>query len=778
MANSSSELNRERLPIKLVMPKQGTEKKVPAGGGPSEPFRVVDSSFRDSLSRQITGIEGALAPQIAKLGAAPIRVKLIPQACAKSHRPKNLFSDDSCPVIGAGRLGELFLEATTEGLRNLKEKIETNDKEYMIKEISCLESMEVVTPTFRCNGLSAKELLQRSVRKREGFILKAKLFSLSSSELQERNITDFLEACSKNKIKVNRNGYSNNSNVFVLECKSTDEIEAISKVIGVRSLKGMPSFRTMYPKMHDIKPLPAVPSMAGATGDYPTVVVVDTGISDKIAELKPWIVGRIQSVAPNARNTEHGTFVAGLICWGGIINPSLPHIDKYPCAVFDLQVMPNSDPSRGAIESLSEQELLGTLEQALIAHSNEYKVWNISLGMDSICSLDEFSELAEELDNLQEKYQVTFVISSGNYDSLPLLNYPREGLQISHGRITAPADSVLGVTVGSVSHAAYKNDKLLKFDPSSFSRHGAGPNYIIKPDLVHFGGGSSLDGRSVDGIRSVTEHGTAECIGTSFSAPLVSRTLAQIYHQITPSPSPILAKALLVHHAKDPRGNGRIPDGEENFFGFGVPSTVPYCLECSPYNTTLVFEDALRPGYYLEWDDFPYPPSLHREGRYFGQIRMTLALAPSRGSRWGTEYCETHIDAHFGVYYDKTSRKTGKVKTVLNGLVPPEHKNPGRLYETFQIQQLRKWAPVRTYYGDCGENGERGNRWRLSLRLLTRHNIEYADSFKPQKFALVISIEDNKKKAPVYDEMARILLNRFQSQNLAVRTPTRIRRTT
>ena len=31
------------------------------------------------------------------------------------------------------------------------------------------------------------------------------------------------------------------------------------------------------------------------------------------------------------------------------------------------------------------------------------------------------------------------------------------------------------------------------------------------------------------------------------SAPLVSRTLAQIYHEITPSPSPVLARALLTH---------------------------------------------------------------------------------------------------------------------------------------------------------------------------------------------------------------------------------------
>jgi hypothetical protein len=86
-----------------------------------------------------------------------------------------------------------------------------------------------------------------------------------------------------------------------------------------------------------------------------------------------------------------------------------------------------------------------------------------------------------------------------------------------------------------------------------------------------------------------------------------------------------------------------------------------------PYTSTLVFDDVLRPRYFLEWDDFPYPPSLHRDGKYFGEIWMTVAFSPARGARWGTEYCETHIDAHFGVYRGQKSRDTGAVKTKFVG---------------------------------------------------------------------------------------------------------------
>jgi len=271
--------------------------------------------------------------------------------------------------------------------------------------------------------------------------------------------------------------------------------------------------------------------------------------------------------------------------------------------------------------------------------------------------------------------------------------------------------------------------------------------------------------------------GSAENLGTSFATPLVSRTLAQIYHQVTPTPSPVMARALLTHHARDPRTALRVPDGDENFFGFGLPTVVPYCLKCTPHTSTLVFDDVLRPGYYLEWDDFPYPPSLRRDGKYFGEIWMTVAFAPARGARWGTEYCEAHIDAHFGVYCQERSRETGQIKPKPKfvGLVPPEHKNPGLLYESYQVEKLRKWAPVRTYHGDLGENGERGLRWRLMVRLLTRHGIEDEEAFKPQPFSLVVTISDPEKKARVYDEMAQIIRNRFQSQNLTVRAAARIR---
>jgi len=765
----------DRLPIKLIMPKQGKEKKIQAGGTPPRPFRAVDAAYRKRLSNEVSAISEAVLPQVKQRGAVPLRVRLLTKAVAKSHRPEQLFSAKTCPIVGAGRLGELFLKATVDGLTNLTKVIESDRSQQVEKELSSIEVIEAITPLYRRRGIEPEDVLRRSPRSKDGFITRVRLFNFGEYEEQSKLVENFEEVCRERDIHISATGYSTGSFIYGAECRSVEDVDALSRVVGVRSVASMPLIRTLHPMMFNPKPLPKLLMRQDISGDVPVVVVVDSGITDQIPELNTWVVGRESQVAPAYRNTDHGTFVAGLICWGNDLNPTISGIDASPCAVFDFQVLPNDDPSRGSIESIQEQEFLVSIDTALRQHANEYKVWNLSLSTDEVCSLDEFSQFAEELDNLQEKYQVSFVISAGNFVSPPLMDYPRKKSQIESGRITVPADSVLGISVGSISHVDYLKVGPKMHEPSAFSRHGAGPNYVIKPDLVHYGGACSVDASHVTGVRSLNGTGSAENLGTSFSAPLVSRILAQIYHQITPTPQPVLARALLTHHARDPRTRGRVPDGEENFFGFGLPSPVPYCLECTPYTSTIVFDDVLRPGYYLEWDDFPYPASLQRDGRYFGEIWMTVAFAPERGARWGSEYCETHIDAHFGVYRDRVSRKTGEVKSVFTGLVPPEHKNLGVLYESYQVEKLRKWAPVRTYYGNLGKTGERGNRWRLMVKLLTRHGVENTESFKPQPFSLIITISDPEKKAPVYDEMARSVRSRFQAQNLALRATARIR---
>lgn len=777
MSDQSNRQNgQEHLPIRLVLPQQGTERRVQAAGSPPVPFRPVNQEYRTGLQKQVLSTKRALFGEQTAYRAAPIRVTLLTRSIAKSHRPESLFSEKTCPIIGSGQLGELFLKATPRGLDNLASVITTGNSNRLVKEISGVETVEPITPAFRRHGLTPRQILQESRRSNERFVARVRLFSFGGDDDERVLVAEFERYCGEKGITLDSDGYTPENRTYSALCRNEDDVNYLSRFVAVRSVVNMPIIRTGQHATSPEAPFKPAFNRGDVSGDIPVVVVVDSGISPEIPELEEWVAGRSSSVAPPYRNPQHGTFVAGLICWGSELNPSIRNIDPHPCGVFDLQVIPNSDPAKGDVDFLTEQEFLIALEGALRTHANTYKVWNLSLGSDAVCSIDDFSPFAEEIDNLQEKYRVSFVISAGNYEKPPLLDFPRTGNQRKVGRITTPADSVLAVTVGSIAHEDSPDYGPKRNDLAPYSRHGAGPNFVIKPDLVHYGGTCSTTGSNRIGVTSIGKRGTTKDMGTSFATPLVSKTLAQIYHQVTPTPSPVLARALLTHHARDPRTGWRVPDGDEDYFGFGLPEPVPYCLQCDASSSTLVFDDVLRPGYFLEWDDFPYPPSLKRNGRFFGEITMTVAFAPSRGSRWGSEYCETHIDAHFGVFRKHVSRKDGSPYIKFRGLVPPEHKNQGMLYESYQIAKLRKWAPVRTYHGDMGSKGEPGERWRLKVQLLTRHGADVQGrALRPQPFSLIITIADPSGRAPVYDEMARMIANRFQAESLALRAAPRVR---
>jgi hypothetical protein len=362
----------------------------------------------------------------------------------------------------------------------------------------------------------------------------------------------------------------------------------------VRSVSPLPVFRSLRDMHFNPRTMPTTLQQLGADPtDFPIVAVVDSGVTAQNPLLQQWVYRRERFVAAQEENTYHGSFVAGLLVWGHELNPTHSEVQAHPCRIFDVHVLPNSDPTHGGVGFIAEPELLQDLEECLKKYANDVKVWNLSLGSDEVCQLDRFSDFAVQLDELQERYGVSFVIAAGNYQNPPLLSFPRTDVKAERGRITTPADSVLGITVGAICHVDHPSaGGAHRGEPAPFSRNGPGPNHIIKPDLTHFGGNVGMDLANPIGLTSISGGNTvAEDIGTSFSTPLVSRQLAYVYHRVTPTPSPTLARALITHCARDLRTKGRIAEGEDRYFGFGMPVGIDQALECTPWLTTLVFQE-------------------------------------------------------------------------------------------------------------------------------------------------------------------------------------------
>lgn len=762
----------ERLLIKVILPNQGKEKKTPGGGGEKTPFKSITPALRQSLATQLVAAQAEVEPLMDVTGVMPLKVLLIDKALAKSHVPDALFSEQTCPIIGVGRPCEMFVQGSTKGLNRVKSKITAGSSKEVLKAISTLKKIDPVTPKDRLNGTSHQAVYDAAPEGKEGKKrIKVTLFDYLGQASQRAKLNHFLSRISELHAEASRLGSSSNRDTFVVSCDDAEQVRQLSRILSVKSIKPLPTFRLISHRTLKQTPLPTdLPMPDGSANEYPVVAVVDSGIAST-HPLSPWIYGRESFVAPLEADTYHGTFVGGLLVWGDRLNPGLAGVDATPCRLLDVHVLPNTDPAKGDTGTLTEQEFLVSLEECLRRHSNEVKVWNLSLGTDELCDMDRFSELAVELDDLQERYGVNFVIAAGNYEQSPLVPYPRDETQRNVSRITAPADSVLGITVASLSHLDHPTTGTRLGEPSPFTRNGPGPSHIIKPDLAHCGGNIALDGRHVLGVTSIADNGSlADDIGTSFAAPLISRQLAHLHHTITPNPSPTLARALLTHNARDVRTRGRVEDGDDIYVGFGTPLEIPSALECEPWKMTLVFEETLRPGYFLEWDDFPFPASLRNGDRYTGEIWMTLAYPPHRNHQYGSEYCETHIDASFGVY----TEKDGKEK--FDGQVPLEHQHPGQLWESFQVKKLRKWAPVRTYHRLLSAKGIKGMRWRLFVKMITRHDIEDRLSIS-QPFCLILTIADPTRRAPIYDELSQQLRTRFQTNNIMLRPSTRVQAT-
>ncbi len=115
-------------PIQVVLNTQNfIESLEQAGGGPNKDFyagRDTDFAIHKSkVTNQLLALKDVqIEKEFSDISYA--KVKLKQSALAKSHRPTtSLFNRDIAPVVGAGDLGELFVEIHAGSIDKLTSKI-------------------------------------------------------------------------------------------------------------------------------------------------------------------------------------------------------------------------------------------------------------------------------------------------------------------------------------------------------------------------------------------------------------------------------------------------------------------------------------------------------------------------------------------------------------------------------------------------------------------------------------------------------------------------------
>lgn len=423
-----------------------------------------------------------------------------------------------------------------------------------------------------------------------------------------------------------------------------------------------------------------------------------------------------------------------------------------------------------------------------------------SLGTGYEADLYEFSDFAKALDEIQEHHDVLICKSAGNCDNFKK-NAPKS-------RISTSADTIRGLVVGSITHDKNVTDIAERFNPSPFSRIGPGPSYLIKPDVVHMGGNTGLDHRNnivPNPIKSFSpDGGIAKNVGTSFSTPRIAAIAAGLDSMLSEKFSPLLLKALIIHSAKYPAEMKMAIADKLNGAGFGLPSNINDILFNQPNEITLILQDALEKGSFIDILDFPFPQSMvDDEGYFYGEVTVTLVTAPILEVSQGGEYCQSNIDVMFGSYDEKIEKDITKpgVKNPIGAdgrqsvlATAVYSKNASKDYsspfatERMLVSYGDKYQPVKKWSVNFDDftNGNKEKylkapkNWYLKLAGLFRHftetKCEMGKITPSQEFCLIVTIKDTKKKGNIYNEVTQMLENfSFLHSNVKIKEEVRIR---
>lgn len=323
--------------------------------------------------------------------------------------------------------------------------------------------------------------------------------------------------------------------------------------------------------------------------------------------------------------------------------------------------------------------------------------------------------------------------------------------------------------MGAIALKDSDNSIVKRNEPAPFSRRGPGANYIVKPDVVDYGGNIT---RSSDftgiGMKGLDNSGNIiESVGTSYSTPRVVQKFATVYDTMVERDL-LLAKAITIHSARmNFRDNLDRNPNNIKYYGFGMPSTnTQDILQCSSDEITLVFRQKIMQGTHLEMVDFPYPKSLIHDGKCFGEIGMTLAYDPILDACYGREYCRTNIDASFGMCY---ASKAGMQE--FRGCVPLETTWDEK-YEKSRVENGFKWSPIKSYYRKISSKGiKAGENWKIRINLTPRNGLVVT----AQEFVLIITIRDAQGH-DIYSEVVNGLRERgYITNNLETRQQIRQR---
>lgn len=387
----------------------------------------------------------------------------------------------------------------------------------------------------------------------------------------------------------------------------------------------------------------------------PTIGVLDT-VFDADAYFSEWV--KYENCLPGKtriglHDKAHGTAVSSIIVDGPRLNPWLDD----GCGRFQVRHfgVATSGPS-------SSFEILKRVREVVSAHP-EIKVWNLSLGSDLEIRNNSVSPVGAELDRIQKKLGIIFVVAGTN---VPIEETGREDMKIG-----APADSLNSLVVNAVDN----NGKV-----ASYSRIGPVLSFFYKPDICYYGGDGS---NARTGIRVCTGVNDVYMCGTSIAAPWIARKLAYLI-EIMGLPVEV-AKGLIIDSAARWDVH-RHEDLVRKGYGL-VPIRIDSVLRSEDDEIKFIITGSAD-EYETHTYEIPVPVS---NGAHPYYAKATLVYFPECDRNQGVDYTITEMDLHLG----RAALKDGRPCIVsINKNTQDNDADYGPLEQSAR-KLFRKWDNVK-----------------------------------------------------------------------------------
>lgn len=783
------------------------------GGSNKDFFAENNTLFKTHKKNLLSQLDSIESYQVKNKFSKFVFAKVIlrPSALAKSHRPTTkMFNPLVAPVVGGGELGEIFVGLNSAAILQLKNTVEKAEEEIRTKldkngdevpntsairsEVGSIETISIYGKEEK-RRFSAKDAVEWFTDKRTGGIYLVNLFEV----IPARKDWDTIDTDKVNLFESFLNGIENMSFgtlVFKISDKTNfediigikilnedeksyvltdNELQTNSKIfkkpsnLTIDSHEIFLNFIDQHPLVKSIF-LPSKINKSSNFGNgksksflksklindskHPKVCIVDGGVSTVFNE---WISTKHDFLHEKDADLDHGTFIAGLLISGKSLNGDIICPENDGCEIIDLDILPVSSSFDDYF--LNPMDFYNELDEAIqiLKAETGVRIFNFSLNIEEHASTSGYSFAAKKLDIIAEENDIIFVISAGNINGLDIrkewssdINDTLSNLISSRNdMLKVPAESCRNISVSAINPVGL--DNVIPYALTNYSCRGPVSRVGLKPDFCHFGGSGTNSSIHGSGLNSINKDGEIQTgCGTSYSAPLVAKTLASIDNSIEGEMSKETLLALCYHNSEIPELY-QSKDYEKiakHLIGFGIPMASEQVLVGDSSAITLVFASRILKGKKMKFD-FSWPASLVVNNKCQGKARLTLVSTPQLNYSFGAEFVRANITAHLRHYQLKGGKK-GRLEPLYS-----IDTGDSSLKEKKLIEDSYKWSPIKIYEKTFKRGVGDTTDWVLEVEYLMRDGENFPEEGIP--FTTILTISDINLEKPVFNEVKQSL---------------------